>query len=92
MTHFEIVESEALFSFDYWPMDYDATWSEEGEAKVYVDVQVAEADLGIPELLHCHYFVNGVDRTHELSKKSYKEMHAQAAMEYAKWKAEELLS
>jgi hypothetical protein len=91
MTHFEVVQLESLFSFDYWPMDYDESWPEDGEAKVYVDVQVAEPDLGIPHMLHCFYFIKGVDRTHELSKASYKDMHKQAAAEYENWKAEEML-
>lgn len=87
----EIAQEESLFSFDFWPLDYDESWPEDGEAKVYVDVQVAESDLGIPQLLHCFYFINGVDRTDELSKAARKEMHKQATAEFEKWKAEEML-
>lgn len=84
MNHMQVIEDEAYLSFDFWPMDYKETWPQDGEAKVYVFVEWPEEDHGIKLGLFCHYFINGVGMTDELSKESLKEMYKQAREEFDK--------
>jgi hypothetical protein len=84
MSDLQNIEAEAYVTFDFWPDDYDESWPEDGEAKVYVLVEWPEEDNGIKLGLFCHYYVNGVDRTNELSPASYKEMLRQARQEFDK--------